>query len=127
MPGNPLEAYQSVEKTTLAGRELEASVLMRAALMLADVQNNWGQPGHEERLDNALRHNQRIWTLFQAEITSPDNPLPAEIRQNLLSLSAFIDKRTFDVMAFPEPAKLDILISINKNVAAGLRGNGSAE
>jgi flagellar protein FlaF len=127
MPDNPLDAYQAVEKTTLSGRELEASVLMRAALLLADVQNNWGQAGHEERLDNALRHNQRIWTLFQAELTSPDNPLPAEIRQNLLSLSAFIDKRTFDVMAFPEPRKLDILISINKNLAAGLRGDASAE
>lgn len=126
MSGNPLDAYQSVEKTTLSGRELEASVLMRAALLLADVQSSWGQPSHEERLDNALRHNQRIWTLFQAELMNPDHPLPAEIRQNLLSLSAFIDKRTFDVMAYPDPAKLDILISINKNVAAGLRGDSSS-
>ena len=126
MSGNPLDAYQSVEKTTLSGRELEASVLMRAALLLADVQSNWGKPSHEERLDNALRHNQRIWTLFQAEIINPDHPLPAEIRQNLLSLSAFIDKRTFDVMAYPDPAKLDILISINKNVAAGLRSEISS-
>lgn len=124
---NPLDAYQSVEKSTLSGRELEASVLMRATLLLTEAQNNWGRPGHEERLDHAVRHNQRIWTLFQAELTQADHPLPAEIRQNLLSLSVFIDKRTFDVIAYPDPAKLDILISINKNVAAGLRGDSSGQ
>ncbi len=124
MSSHALEAYQSVEKNTLSGRELEASVLMRAALLLADAQANWGKPGQEERLDNALRHNLRIWTLFQAELTSPDHPLPAEIRRNLLSLSAFIDKRTFEAIAEPSPAKLDILIAINRNIAAGLRGDG---
>lgn len=128
MPANALDAYQAVEKTTLSGRELEASVLMRAALLLAEVRSNWDAPNREERLDHALRHNQRIWTLFQAELAAPDHPMPLELRRNLLSLSAFIDKRCFDVMAFPEPGKLDVLISINKNIAAGLRGDsGSAE
>lgn len=123
MSDKPLEAYQSVERSTLSGRELEASALMRAALLLAEVQKNWQSPDLDASLDNALRHNLRIWTLFQSELVRADNPLPAEIRQNLLSLSAFIDRRTFDVMAYPDPAKLDILISINKNVAAGLRGD----
>lgn len=123
MPANALDAYQSVEKTTLSGRELEAAVLMRAAQMLAEVQSQWDAPDRDERLDQALRYNQRLWTLFQVELTAPDHPMPVEIKRNLLSLSAFIDKRTFEVMAFPEPRKLDVLISINKNIAAGLRGD----
>lgn len=123
MSGKPLDAYQSVEKMTMNGRELEASVLMRAALLLADARDNWTADDRNERLDNALRHNQRIWTLFQTELLSEDHPLPLAVRQNLLSLSAFIDKRTYEVMAYPEPAKLDILIEINKNIAAGLRGD----
>lgn len=127
MHAKPLDAYQAIEKTTLSGRELEASVLMRAAQLLADVQHHWDAPGLNDRLDQALRHNMRIWTLFQAELTSADNPLPPELRSNLLSLSAFIDKRSFEVMADPNPAKLDILISINKNIAAGLRGNLGGE
>lgn len=126
MPANALDAYQAVEKTTLSGRELEASVLMRAALLLADVQSHWDAPDRDERLDHALRHNQRLWTLFQAELAAPDHPMPMELRQDLLTLSAFIDKHSFDVMAFPEPGKLDVLISINKNIAAGLRGDGSS-
>lgn len=126
MSGKPLDAYQSVEKLTLDGRELEASVLMRAAMLLADVKNNWTTADRDDRLDNALRHNQRIWTLFQSELMGDDHPLPEALRQNLLALSAFIDKRTFEVMAYPEPEKLDILIEINKNIAAGLRGDSSS-
>lgn len=123
MPANPLNAYQEVEKATLSGRDLEATVLMRAASKLMDIKNNWDTPTREAELDEALRYNQRVWTFFQSELLNTDNPLPAEIKRNLLSLSVFVDKRTFDVMAFPESSKLDILISINKNIAAGLRGN----
>lgn len=122
MPINPLDAYQSVERATLSGRELEASVLTKAAMRLQDVRNNWDAPDLTARLDEALRYNQKLWTYLQTELARPENPLPEEIKANLLSLSAFIDKRTFQLMAFPVAEQLDVLISINKNIAAGLRG-----
>jgi flagellar protein FlaF len=53
-----------------------------------------------------------------------DNPLPDEIKRNLLALSLFVDRRTFETLAYPAPEKLDVLISINLNVSAGLRGEG---
>jgi len=120
---NPLDAYKAVEKATLTGRELESSVLARSANMLADVKAHWNAPELESRLDHVLRYNQRLWTLFQSELADPENPLPEEIKKNLLSLSAFIDKRTFDLMAFPAPEKLDVLIAINRNVSTGLGVN----
>ncbi|MBI5331295.1 MAG: flagellar biosynthesis regulator FlaF [Betaproteobacteria bacterium] len=123
MPRNALSAYQDIEKATLSGRELEASVLMRAALALAAVKENWDVTNRDEQLDTALRNNQRIWTLFQSELVEPGNPLPVEIRRNILSLSIFVDRRTFEIMAKPAPEKLDILIAINRNIAAGLRGS----
>ncbi|MEW6677858.1 MAG: flagellar biosynthesis regulator FlaF [Pseudomonadota bacterium] len=123
MPANPLDAYQSVEKSTLSGRELEASVLAKAAVRLQEVQQSWSDPDHETRLDEALKFNQRVWSFFQSEVSQPDNPLPPEIKQNILSLSVFVDKRIFEVMAYPSPEKLDILININRNIAAGLRGD----
>jgi flagellar protein FlaF len=52
-----------------------------------------------------------------------ENPLPVEIRNNILTLSLFVDKRIIDVMANPEPEKLKIVIDINLNLAAGLRGS----
>lgn len=123
MDNNPIGAYESVEKTTLSGRELEANVLMRAAMIMADARDHWGQGNHEARLEEALRHNQKVWSFFQAEITQPDNPLPDEIKKNLLALSVFVDKRIFEIMAYPEAKKLDILVEINRNLAAGLRGS----
>jgi flagellar protein FlaF len=123
MVHNALKTYQAVENTTLSGRELEASILSRSAMRLAAVRDNWGAADREEQLDEALRYNQRLWTLFQTELTDPNNPLPIELKRNLLSLSAFIDKRTFEVLSDPEPAKLDILIEINRNIAAGLRSH----
>jgi flagellar protein FlaF len=56
-------------------------------------------------------------------MTKPDNPLPDQIKQNILLLSRFIDKRIFDIMAFPEKEKLNIITKINQNIAAGLRGS----
>lgn len=123
MSANPaLEAYQSIEKSTLSGRELEANVLARAAEMLAQARNA-DVAQRNEQIENAVRHNLRVWTLFQAELLNPEHPMPDELRQNLLNLTAFIDKRSLELIAEPEPEKLDILIAINRNIAAGLRGD----
>ena len=121
MYANPLQAYESVEKTTLPGRELEAMILTRAARKLKHCQDNWNNQERHKALDKALKFNQRIWSIFQTELTSPDNPLPANLKRDLLQLSGFVDKRIFETMAHPEPEKLSIIISINQNIAAGLR------
>jgi len=74
-------------------------------------------------LDEALKYNQKIWSIFQSELAKEDNPLPKNIRVDMLSLSAFMDRRCFEVMARPAPEKLNIMININMNIAAGLRGH----
>jgi len=119
----PIEAYKSVDKATMSGRDIEAEVLTKAAIKLKTCQDNWDIDKNEREtvLKHALDYNQRIWTIFQGELSNDENPLPVEIRRDLLRLSAFIDKRTFDIMAFPERDKLNILIAINQNIAAGLR------
>lgn len=120
-----MKSYQSVEKESMSGRETEARVLTQAALRLIDCHKNWNSPDRSERLNEALRYNQRIWTIFQVEVAKEENPLPTQIKANIFHLSRFIDQRIFDTMAFPEKQKLDILIRINQNIAAGLRGSAS--
>jgi flagellar protein FlaF len=116
-----LEAYRTAKNSTASGREIEAAALTRCALRLADCQKNWDAPGREEALADALRTNQQVWSIFQSELTRNDNPLPRPLKENILSLSLFIDKRIIQVMAYPVPEKLQILIDINLNIAAGLR------
>src|SRR3546814_10081645 len=50
----------------------------------------------------ALRLNWRLWTIIQADVSAPENPLPSDIKQNILSLSVFIDKHTVGALAEPE-------------------------
>lgn len=121
MPQNPVNAYAEMNKESLSGRELEASVLTRAGLMLKQVQENWNAPDRDEKLLEAIKFNQKVWSFFQAELSDPENPLPRNIRQDILNLSLFVDKRLFEVLASPDPDKLSIVIDINFNIAAGLR------
>ena len=118
-----LEAYKTAQNTNMSGREIEAAALTRCALILVDCQQNWDSSGCSENLNEALRINQRVWSILQAELVQDDNPLPVEIRKDILALSIFIDKRIIEVMAYPSPEKLKILIDINLNLAAGLRGS----
>jgi flagellar protein FlaF len=118
---NPINAYTNMQKEILTGRELEASVLSRAGIMLKQVQENWNAPDREKKFVDAVKFNQKVWSFFQAELSDPENPLPLKLREDILNLSIFIDKQLFDVLAYPDPEKLSIVIDIDFNIAAGLR------
>ena len=126
MQQQSVNAYTSIQKEALSGRELEASVLSRAGLMLKSVKDNWGAPDRDQKLLEAVKFNQKVWSFFQAELTDPENPLPKNLREDILNLSIFIDKRLFEVLAFPDPEKLAIVIDIDFNIAAGLRTNSAS-
>jgi len=123
---NPMDAYKKVEQETLSGSEVEAAVLVKAANKLQECQKDWDDEGREQKLDESLKFNQLIWSIFQSELAAEDNPLPKELRLNLLRLSSFIDGRSLDTMAYPASEKLTILININRNIAAGLREHPKA-
>ena len=125
MQQNSVNAYTSIQKEHLSGRELEASVLSRAGLMLKSVRDSWDAPDRDQKLVDAVKFNQKVWSFFQAELSDPENPLPKNLREDILNLSVFIDKRLFEVMAFPDPEKLSIVIDIDFNIAAGLRTNSA--
>ena len=120
---SPLEAYQSIDRATMSDRETEARVLTQAAMKLKTCQDNWDSDDREVSLDEALRYNQRVWSIFQGELAKADNPLPKQLKNDLLSLGVFIDRRIFETMAYPAPEKLTAIININQNIAAGLRGS----
>lgn len=124
-----IQAYRNVQKPTMSEREIDAYALTQSALKIRECQKNWDMPEREriDRLFEALKINSLLWSIFQAEITADGNPLPRQLRQDLLTLSLFIDKRTHDVMCYPEPEKLTVLININLNIAAGLSASSAQE
>jgi flagellar protein FlaF len=123
MHSSQAEVYGRAQVSALSDRDAESAVLMKAAAMMKHVQSHWSAPDRDTALERSLRYNQRLWTFFQVALLDESNPLPREIRENILRLSAFIDRRIFETLAYPTAEKLDILININTNVAAGLKGN----
>ncbi|MCE5264216.1 MAG: flagellar biosynthesis regulator FlaF [Deltaproteobacteria bacterium] len=121
MYAQQLEAYRTSQNSALSGREIEAAALTRCANLLSDCQKNWDDPSRDNNLSEALRINQRVWSIFQSELISEDNPLPKKLKEDILTLSVFVDRRIIQVMAYPAPERLQILIDINLNLAAGLR------
>ena len=114
MDQSKIPGYERIKGAT--PRETEGKALAEIARRLYEAQRS----GSEEDILAAVRLNLRLWTIFQAELSEPDCPVPVEIRQNILSLSVFIDRHTADLLFRADPRKLDILISINRHIAAGL-------
>ena len=110
-----------VENATISGRATEARVLTKAAHKLKYCRDNWEAANRHEKMDEALTYTQHVWSLIQGDLLDKNNPLPKKLKENVLSLSAFIDKRIFHLMAEPAPEKLNIIIDIHLNLATGLR------
>ncbi len=117
---NPAHAYARVAQTTSAPREIEAQALLKAARQLEEIRSSWAGP--DPRMHEALLFNRRLWAIFLSAAESNDNPQPLEIRQNIANISVFVLKQTLEMQTNPEPQKLNSLIEINRNIAAGLSG-----
>ena len=112
--------YQQTQKTVDTNREagaaeVDAIVLRQAADRLQHAQ----QLPDDDFFEEALLYNQLIWTVIQSEMTA-ENPLPEQIKANLVSLSIFVDKQTATAIGTREPELLDTLININRNISLGL-------
>jgi flagellar protein FlaF len=91
-----------------------------AARKLVEIQNDWKGP--DKRMHAALLFNRRLWTIFMSAVESDDNPQPVEIRQNIRNIALFVMQRTIELQTNPSPEKMQSLIDINSNIAAGLAG-----
>ena len=71
-------------------------------------------------LREALRLNQRLWTIFQAALIDPACPLPKELRQNVLSLSIMMDRHILQRLGDLDGSKIQPILDINRAIAEGL-------
>ncbi|KKB10556.1 hypothetical protein VE25_17640 [Devosia geojensis] len=116
-------AYQQVARRTTNPRDLEANLLSRSAANLQRVRDNWEKDATD--LNQVLTFNRKLWNVFINSATNENHPLAAPIRQNIANLGLFVMKRSHEIMLRPEPQKLDVLININRELAAGLRSQAS--
>ncbi len=125
-PNNPYAAAagaydQNAKAHTPDQRELEARVLLKAAKSMQDLQQEWDVGITPERLDEVLTYNRQIWLMFvDTALEDKDPSRPDELRNNIANLGLFVFKQTVDMLASPKKEKLDVLIQINRDIAAGL-------
>ncbi|MGL4635561.1 MAG: flagellar biosynthesis regulator FlaF [Beijerinckiaceae bacterium] len=121
---NPTQAYARTAQQTLQGRDLEAHVLIKSAARLQGIQDNWEK--RQGELEEALLANRKIWTIFVSSMSADDCQLPSALRANMINLGMFVFQRTIQMAIDAKPQQLTVLIDINRNIAAGLRGDGGA-
>ena len=113
-----VNAYKSNQQVRMDGREIDMRALLNCANRLKIALDNDGKD--IKLYQDALRHNQHLWTIFQVALTDPSNELTTDLKLTLLRLSGFVDQVTFkNICAFSSQA-LNTLIDLNRSIAAGL-------
>jgi flagellar protein FlaF len=113
-------SYQAYVKTQKIGGNPQET-LARALIESVKRMNVIVKPPVRRSVfDQTLVLNLKLWGMLATDISDPANPLPPELKQNLLNLFAFVDKHTAALMLQRIPEKVQILISINRNIAQGL-------
>jgi flagellar biosynthesis repressor protein FlbT len=114
------KAYAKVANETAPPRELEATLLLKAAAKLQAAHDAWPQKSPE--FNDALLYNRKLWTVFLDTVNRDDNQLPKPVRNNLVQLGLFVMNETFAAMTKPTLNQLKAMIRVNRGIAAGLRG-----
>jgi len=117
-------AYDShAQAHTTNQRELEGRVLLKSNRNIQFLIDNWDDRP-KELLEDVLTYNRQIWMLFyDTALENKGDGHTNDLRSNIVNLANFIFKRELEIISNPQKEKLDILINLNREIAAGLMVN----
>lgn len=111
---------QHAKKHTTDPREREGRVLLKAVKQFQQLQADWDNMT-PQKLEETLNYNRQVWMMFVDTAVEDNNPdRPHALRNNIANLGMFIFNHTLDILANPQKEKLDVLVDINREIAAGL-------
>lgn len=113
------QAYAQMARKTANPRERDAQLLLNAAARFAAAQT--ADPFDRSAARDAATFNRKLWTVFFSSAGRADNPLDDATKLNLRKIAMFVMRRCAMVEAEPKADQLTALISINRNIAEGLR------
>lgn len=96
-------------------RDAEYEVFSRVTGMLRQAAEGEHGP---DRI-TAVHKNNQLWTILAADLASPGNGLPDDLRARLLSLASFALRHGHQVMSGNE--KVQPLVDVNMAMMRGLR------
>ena len=110
------DVYASSINITRSDRSVEHAAFSKITGQIASAAAN-GKAGFHE-LVTALHENQKLWTLIAAEVASPENELPQDLRAQIFYLAEFTSVHTGKVLR--QDATADALIDVNTAIMRGL-------
>ncbi len=125
MRPSPTDAYRRTSRLALSPRAAEAEAFIKAARLLYQAGQDGTGQGGTKKFDyhayaSALRFNQTLWTIIQADLGRGATHLPAGLRSDILTLSLYVDKQTIKALSDPTAEHLGALVEIDRNIARGL-------
>jgi flagellar protein FlaF len=111
-----LQAYKTAATRAENPKEMEYRLFgqVTRALMHASTLDPADVAG---RID-ALDWNRRVWSVFATACSDPQNPLPADLKARIISISLFVNRHSSAVMRNEED--FEPLIDINRMIMQGL-------
>jgi flagellar biosynthesis activator protein FlaF len=116
-----LRAYQQTTTRTENPRETEYRLFGEVTRALMEA-SRVPEDDIATRI-NAVDWNRRVWSALAIDCASPENSLPASLRANIISLSAWVGRHSSEVMQKGE--SFEDLIEINRIVMQGLAARGA--
>jgi flagellar protein FlaF len=108
-----VDVYRRQQEITETPREAERRALSMVIGKLLEAKDQGGSA-----LAEACYLNERLWNVFRADLSMPENGLPAPLKAQLLSLALWVQRYTSQVIR--GEAELDPLIAVNRNIYEGL-------
>ncbi len=120
-PSSGYTAYAQSHNASLKGSSAEGEALGKASRLLEKARLN---PQDSLALGQALQFNQKLWTIFQADLVDKRNRLPDDLKADLLSLSLFMDNTIAELTqgeTLPNISEsLQSMIDINRTLASAI-------
>lgn len=107
-----IRRYQSAQSLAETPQEIELRVFGAVTGGLEAAGEDVG------RRADALYRNLRLWSMLQADLTSPGNALPEPLKHSLLALARFAQHYSYKAIGSEAP--LAPLIAINRQMMEGL-------
>lgn len=123
-----LSAYRRTLVQTETPRQIERRIMVRITADLSAHADRFdAADDRAERLAilsgglrDALSDNVRLWSALKADLMSPGNQLPPDLRGNLVNLAAFVERHTGSVLG--GAGKVAALVEVNRPLIAALSG-----
>lgn len=111
-----VKAYGEVRQRTVGDKEIEYALFRQIteALEAVDAATDFAPGPWAE----AVHRNQQLWTIIAADLLTPGNALPEDMKRSLLILSEFVRRTSLKVLAGEDGLK--DLIEVNRTIMAGL-------